>query len=108
MTLVLSAVVFLLGIGWGAAELRRREAERQRDALRADAIRLLLRADELAGRADRLLRDYHAWAPQHVSLSVEPYADAVREAASAVDRVRTLTAEGRRLLDRREHGRQPE
>lgn len=101
--IVLGLVVLVLTAGWAQAELRRVSAERERDRLRGDAIRLLLRIDDLSAHADRLLRSYHGEAPSWVAMSQEPWGEHVREAASAVDRAHHLAGEGRRLLDRREH-----
>ena len=98
--------VLVLVAGWAAAELRRREAERQRDALRRDAIQILVRANVLLTDADRLIRHHHAtittWQALHA-----PGASDLQEAASYVYSVNELTREGLRLLDRRSDGRVP-
>lgn len=98
--------VLVLVAGWAAAELRRREAERQRDALRRDAIQILVRANALLTDADRLIRHHHAtittWQALHA-----PGASELQEAASYVYSVGELTREGLRLLDRRSDGRVP-
>lgn len=99
--IVCALVLVSLAATAGLAEIRRARAERERDALRADAIRLLLRADDLLGEADRLGRAYHGSAPGWVTLSDEPWGEDIRGALSAVDRAHRITTEGLRLLDRR-------
>lgn len=95
----------MLLAGWAAAELRRREAERQRDALRADAIKLLVRLSELASLAEQQMHEFHKAAPPFVSMSLEDYGDHLRSAGSAMNAARQLADEARPLFDRRQDGR---
>ena len=93
-------VLAALAASWAHAELRRLAAERECEAQRAAAVQLLLRLDDLTGRADRLLRAHHAAVPQWQALH-GPGASELQEAASAVDRACAVAREGVRLLDRR-------
>lgn len=96
-------VLLVLTAGWAHAELRRREAERERDALQGHAVQLLLRLEELTGRADALLRRHHAAVPQWQAFH-GPGADELQEAASAVDRAHLVAHDGAAVFDRRGHG----
>lgn len=101
---VYALALIVLTAGWAHAELRRREAERERDALRADAVRLLLRLHELTGHAEARIREHHGLITQWQALH-GPGAGELQEAASSTWSAREVAEEGLRLLDRRSHGR---
>lgn len=89
------AVVLTL---WIIAEVRRRDAERCAQSVRADAVRLLIEAHRLALLADRHLAAWHRETPQAWTLA--PEQEHVRLAASSVSQTVRLTQAGAELFTR--------
>ena len=79
------------------AEWRGRiHAERSRDAVRADAVRILLAAADRLDEADREIRRFHAAMPQ--SIVLDPDVEHLREAGRLVLSAHNVVSQGKTLL----------
>lgn len=94
------AVVLVL---WVVAEQRRAAAEARVDALRAQAVALLIEAHRLTGMADDHLSAWADSTPQAWTLA--PEQDRIRLAHSAVWSARNLTSGGIAAFEGINHGR---
>ena len=91
-----SAVLAVVLVLWLLAERRREAAEQRVDALRAQAVALILRAHRLAEIADEHLNAWDAETPQ--AWRVDPSQERIRLAHSAIWSARETTHEGAEAL----------
>lgn len=94
MLIALPVLALLTGYVLEAA--RRRHAEARYDALRADAVRLLVDVEQRLDAVDAEIRAWHRAVPQ--AWSLDPETEHLREAGRVVHVARFIASQGRTLL----------